>query len=194
LNRFQTSFDCIVLHCSRAPPIGDPFSLPCLTPTAWRGHAAARMSRACRLWAGASLPPPLHEARPLPHPFSRCVAPFTGPPILSPLAIKAPPEPLHRFPSPPPYSLDKSVQRLSSTPPLASCLSTTTGEPSPRRNHARAPPSPSSVSATASSNLTIFAISHPSPQPCRAAGPFPRRRQPRHRLAIDEPLPPNREP
>jgi hypothetical protein len=93
---------------------------------------------------------------------------------------------------PSPYSLSKSVQHLSSPPPLAPwpLVRARTLE---RRNHTRAPP-PSSVSVATSSNLITFAISHPSPQPCRVAGPFPSHHRPPRRLAVDEPPPPNREP
>jgi hypothetical protein len=53
---------------------------------------------------------------------------------------------------------------------------------------------PSLVRTTTSSSLVTFAMSHPSPQPYCATGPFHLCLQPSHRLAVDEPPSPNCEP
>jgi hypothetical protein len=79
--------------------------------------------------------------------------------------------------------------------PFTSCLSTVARGPPPHRILVEAPPSrPSSVSTAMSSSLTTFAMSHPSPQPSRAAGPFHLRLQPPCWLTVDKPPSPNREP
>jgi hypothetical protein len=57
--------------------------------------------------------------------------------------------------------------------PFASCPSTIAEGTPPHQILVEAlPPRPSSVSTTASSSLFTFAMSHPSLQPSRAAGPF----------------------
>jgi hypothetical protein len=99
------------------------------------------------------------------------------PPFIPPLSMC----PTHReVPQCPPLHIlsEHGRRRATSSPDLAEAP----------------PPRPSSVSTTVGSSLVTFSMSHPSPQPFRAAGPFHYCRQPPHWLAIDEPPLPNREP
>jgi hypothetical protein len=168
-------------------------------------HLSAGM-RPC----GAPTPPPTRNCRSRVATGQPTIA--LDPPLGSPCHCVAPPSaqpPLPTSQHPPLKSTGRRHASLSfhrfprallivehpNNLPFTSCLSTVARGPPPHRILVEAPPSrPSSVSTAMSSSLTTFAMSHPSPQPSRDAGPFHLRLQPPRWLTVDKPPPHYRQP